>query len=222
MLWREKCKHWRLTIQQVSTKRTTNSSLKSLNTINWGPYLGQAKNIAGLNQLMESFNLLLYNWITSFYGNKNIDKHLQTVPAHVWSFRRPVARAAHGAAVYGWKLWIFAGYDGNARLNDMWTVSLSETPFWEKVGYKQIFTHLYIQKCNYLKKTVINECKPIISWFHCHIIASCPSDFKGLSWLWSYGSLDVDLSNGIWLRWVTLHCSKDYLQEDVTVFLKLP
>ena len=22
------------------------------------------------------------------------------------------------------KLWIFAGYDGNARLNDMWTISL--------------------------------------------------------------------------------------------------
>lgn len=57
---------------------------------------------------------------------------------HLWLVRklhsrRPVARAAHGAAVYGCKLWIFAGYDGNARLNDMWTVSLSDTPFWEKV-----------------------------------------------------------------------------------------
>ncbi|XP_067940064.1 leucine-zipper-like transcriptional regulator 1 [Watersipora subatra] len=43
-----------------------------------------------------------------------------------WKFtsRKPVARAAHGAAVYSDKLWIFAGYDGNARLNDMWTVSL--------------------------------------------------------------------------------------------------
>ena len=38
--------------------------------------------------------------------------------------RKLVARAAHGAAVYSDKLWIFAGYDGNARLNDMWTVSL--------------------------------------------------------------------------------------------------
>ena len=61
-------------------------------------------------------------------------------------FRRPVARAAHGAAVYGWKLWIFAGYDGNARLNDMWTVSLSESPFWEKVGFKQIFVYIYLKK----------------------------------------------------------------------------
>ena len=38
--------------------------------------------------------------------------------------RRPVPRAAHGAAVYEDKLWIFAGYDGNARLNDMWTIPL--------------------------------------------------------------------------------------------------
>ncbi len=33
-------------------------------------------------------------------------------------------RSAHGAAVFEGKLWIFAGYDGNARLNDMWTISL--------------------------------------------------------------------------------------------------
>lgn len=38
--------------------------------------------------------------------------------------RTPVPRSAHGAAVHGGKLWIFAGYDGNARLNDMWTISL--------------------------------------------------------------------------------------------------
>ena len=46
----------------------------------------------------------------------------------------PVARAAHGAAVYGGKLWIFAGYDGNARLNDMWTVALlGDIKGWEEV-----------------------------------------------------------------------------------------
>lgn len=38
--------------------------------------------------------------------------------------REPVPRSAHGAAVYDDKLWIFAGYDGNARLNDMWTTNL--------------------------------------------------------------------------------------------------
>ncbi|XP_071631323.1 leucine-zipper-like transcriptional regulator 1 [Temnothorax longispinosus] len=47
----------------------------------------------------------------------------------------PVPRSAHGAAVYDNKLWIFAGYDGNARLNDMWTISLAANDFkaWEKV-----------------------------------------------------------------------------------------
>ena len=55
------------------------------------------------------------------------------------SLRRPVARAAHGAAVYSDKLWIFAGYDGNARLNDMWTVSLQgphhHSRQWQQVGW---------------------------------------------------------------------------------------
>lgn len=38
--------------------------------------------------------------------------------------RVPVPRSAHGAAVYDNKMWIYAGYDGNARLNDMWTLNL--------------------------------------------------------------------------------------------------
>ncbi len=37
----------------------------------------------------------------------------------------PVPRAAHGAVVYDHRLWIFAGYDGNARLNDMWAIQLN-------------------------------------------------------------------------------------------------
>ncbi|XP_046979238.1 leucine-zipper-like transcriptional regulator 1 isoform X1 [Schistocerca americana] len=56
-----------------------------------------------------------------------------------WKFfgnlRTPVPRSAHGAAVYDGKLWIFAGYDGNARLNDMWTISLvGDTKLWEEVA----------------------------------------------------------------------------------------
>ncbi|XP_066481241.1 leucine-zipper-like transcriptional regulator 1 isoform X2 [Tiliqua scincoides] len=49
--------------------------------------------------------------------------------------RLPVARSAHGATVYSDKLWIFAGYDGNARLNDMWTISLQdrELTCWEEI-----------------------------------------------------------------------------------------
>lgn len=42
--------------------------------------------------------------------------------------RAPVARAAHGAVVYDHKLWIFGGYDGNCRLNDMWSVPLNQGP----------------------------------------------------------------------------------------------
>ncbi|MGH0168297.1 UNVERIFIED_CONTAM: hypothetical protein FKN15_054035 [Acipenser sinensis] len=49
--------------------------------------------------------------------------------------RLPVARSAHGATVYSDKLWIFAGYDGNARLSDMWTISLQdkEQACWEEI-----------------------------------------------------------------------------------------
>ncbi|XP_053617422.1 leucine-zipper-like transcriptional regulator 1 [Plodia interpunctella] len=56
-----------------------------------------------------------------------------------WKFtgQEPVPRSAHGAAVYDDKLWIFAGYDGNARLNDMWTINLvGENHQWEKVSQK--------------------------------------------------------------------------------------
>lgn len=46
----------------------------------------------------------------------------------------PVPRSAHGAAVYDDKLWIFAGYDGNMRLNDMWTMPLTgDTHEWQMV-----------------------------------------------------------------------------------------
>ncbi|XP_065075653.1 leucine-zipper-like transcriptional regulator 1 homolog [Ochlerotatus camptorhynchus] len=56
-----------------------------------------------------------------------------------WKFvgRTPVPRSAHGAAVFDNKLWIYAGYDGNARLNDMWTIRLTgETHQWEEVQQK--------------------------------------------------------------------------------------
>ena len=46
----------------------------------------------------------------------------------------PPARSAHGAAIFDNKLWIFAGYDGNTRLNDMWAINLlSSSPQWEKI-----------------------------------------------------------------------------------------
>lgn len=46
----------------------------------------------------------------------------------------PPARSAHGAAVYGNHLWIFAGYDGHTRLNDMWCIDITDPkPHWEQV-----------------------------------------------------------------------------------------
>eukprot|EP00095_Tigriopus_kingsejongensis_P011479 snap_masked-scaffold626_size122949-processed-gene-0.20 protein:Tk11479 transcript:snap_masked-scaffold626_size122949-processed-gene-0.20-mRNA-1 annotation:"leucine-zipper-like transcription regulator 1 isoform x2" len=49
----------------------------------------------------------------------------------------PVARSAHGAAVYEGQLVIFAGYDGHDRLNDMWQIALGESGArtWEEVHY---------------------------------------------------------------------------------------
>ena len=51
----------------------------------------------------------------------------------------PVARSAHGAAVYDNKMWIYAGYDGNSRLNDMWTLNLTVSK-WKSIKKKIIFT----------------------------------------------------------------------------------
>ncbi len=58
---------------------------------------------------------------------------------HLWntesSPRKPVPRAAHSAVVYDHKLWIFAGYDGNARLNDMWNIIVNITLFLHYLYY---------------------------------------------------------------------------------------
>ena len=46
----------------------------------------------------------------------------------------PPARSAHGAIVYDNKLWIFAGYDGHARLNDLWMIDLIDAhPHWVQI-----------------------------------------------------------------------------------------
>ncbi len=51
------------------------------------------------------------------------------------SGEKPVPRSAHGAAVYEDHLYVFAGYDGNARLKDMWRIRLSNCSKWEAVQY---------------------------------------------------------------------------------------
>ncbi len=46
----------------------------------------------------------------------------------------PPARSAHGAVIYGNYLWIYAGYDGHTRLNDMWRINLTDlSPQWEEI-----------------------------------------------------------------------------------------
>lgn len=63
--------------------------------------------------------------------NKNdlYEYKFQSGQWHQWNTESspmsPGPRAAHGAVVYDHRLWIFAGYDGNARLNDMWTIQLN-------------------------------------------------------------------------------------------------
>ncbi|XP_040066020.1 leucine-zipper-like transcriptional regulator 1 [Ixodes scapularis] len=85
----------------------------------FGGYTGDIhsnSNLANKNDLFE-YNFTTGQWIE-------------------WKFegRMPVPRSAHGAAVYDGRLWIFAGYDGNARLNDMWSMSLlGDSRTWEEV-----------------------------------------------------------------------------------------
>lgn len=62
-----------------------------------------------------------------------------------WKFigKTPVPRSAHGATVFDNKLWIFAGYDGNARLNDMWTISLCVSLLGFCIVFVSFFDFIY-------------------------------------------------------------------------------
>nr|CAD7395297.1 unnamed protein product [Timema cristinae] len=83
---------------------------------------------SGVKEIRKFFQSELYtrrgeinvHWLTS-PDTSTLTVTLSVNPAFD---TRPVPRSAHGAAVFDDKLWIFAGYDGNARLNDMWTISL--------------------------------------------------------------------------------------------------
>lgn len=79
--------------------------------------------------------------------NKNdlFEYKFKTAQWSEWKFtgRMPVPRSAHGAAVYNDKLWIFAGYDGNARLNDMWTINLGFVSLIIVVGKLATWTLLF-------------------------------------------------------------------------------
>lgn len=72
----------------------------------------------------------------------------------------PVPRSAHGAAVYDNKMWIYAGYDGNARLNDMWTLNLTVS----KVKTYSLFDIVRFRNLiMILKNVVVVQPKRVIS-----------------------------------------------------------
>ncbi|CAG0890166.1 unnamed protein product [Cyprideis torosa] len=77
----------------------------------------------------------------------------------------PPARSAHGAAVYDGKMYIFAGYDGNTRLNDMWCVSLLGDP--REAQWQKVDQH--------------GECPPTCCNFPVAITRDCMFVFSGQS-----------------------------------------
>ena len=85
---------------------------------------GYAGDVNSNSNLRNKNDLYEYNFTTSQWIDWS-EKIVGTLPP---------ARSAHGAAVYDNRLWIFAGYDGTARLNDMWSIDLtSATPTWERI-----------------------------------------------------------------------------------------
>nr|CAH7718604.1 unnamed protein product [Callosobruchus chinensis] len=107
-----------------------------------------------------------------------------------WRFtgRTPVPRSAHGAAVFDNKLWIFAGYDGNARLNDMWTIPLTgDMRSWEEVDQK-------------------GECPPTCCNFPVAVARDCMFVFSGQSGAKITNSLfQFSFKDKTWTRISTEH-----------------
>lgn len=105
-----------------------------------------------------------------------------------YSGQTPVPRSAHGAAVFDNKLWIFAGYDGNARLNDMWTIPLvGDVKSWEEVDQK-------------------GECPPTCCNFPVAVARDCMFVFSGQSGAKITNSLfQFNFKDKIWTRISTEH-----------------
>lgn len=89
-------------------------------------------------------NMLVFGGFTGdLYSNSNLQNKndlfeykFNTGQWTEWRIegRLPPARSAHGAAIYKNSLWIFAGYDGNKRLDDLWTICLTDpNPRWQEV-----------------------------------------------------------------------------------------
>ncbi|KAK2574175.1 Leucine-zipper-like transcriptional regulator 1 [Acropora cervicornis] len=89
-------------------------------------------------------NMLVFGGFTGdLYSNSNLQNKndlfeykFNTGQWTEWHIegRLPPARSAHGAAIYKNNLWIFAGYDGNKRLDDLWTICLTDlNPRWQEM-----------------------------------------------------------------------------------------
>jgi len=107
--------------------------------------------------------------------------------------RKPVARSAHGSAAYDGKLWVFAGYDGNARLNDMWSISLVAGQqeeggrVWEEV-------------------VQVGECPPTCCNFPVAVARDCMFLFSGQSGAKKNNSLfQFHFKSSTWTRISTEH-----------------
>ncbi|PFX31709.1 Leucine-zipper-like transcriptional regulator 1 [Stylophora pistillata] len=92
---------------------------------------------------LVAWNDALYVFGGDLYSNSNLQNKndlfeykFNTGQWSEWRIegRLPPARSAHGAAIYQNNLWIFAGYDGNKRLDDLWTICLTDpNPVWQEV-----------------------------------------------------------------------------------------
>lgn len=108
-----------------------------------------------------------------------------------WKYtgRTPVPRSAHGAAVYDGKLYIYAGYDGNARLNDMWSIDLKDDipHVWEEIEQG-------------------GDCPPTCCNFPVSVARGCMYVFSGQSGAKITNTLfEFNFKTKMWSRIVTEH-----------------
>ncbi|XP_015773287.1 PREDICTED: leucine-zipper-like transcriptional regulator 1 [Acropora digitifera] len=107
----------------------------------------------GMPKCDEFVGARYYSWMYTgdLYSNSNLQNKndlfeykFNTGQWTEWHIegRLPPARSAHGAAIYKNNLWIFAGYDGNKRLDDLWTICLTDlNPRWQEVCLEHCSFH---------------------------------------------------------------------------------
>ncbi|XKL64726.1 hypothetical protein PGB90_004812 [Kerria lacca] len=151
----------------------------------FGGYTGDIHfncNLTNKNDLYE-YNISTRQWIKWIFNG-----------------RVPVPRSAHGAAVFDNKLWIFAGYDGNARLNDMWTISLKDCSITTDQNGIEVCQGTW-EKINQL-----GECPPTCCNFPITVARDCMFVFSGQSGAKITNSLfQFHFSSKFWTRISTDH-----------------